>query len=513
MTDLSVKIEEYISERLAKYTPTRVTHSKAIHDTLWGTSIFTPGEIAVIDTPLVQRLRGIHQTALAFLTYPSATHTRFEHSLGVAIVATKIVDSLNRRASPEITLNEKKEIRLAALLHDVGHGILSHISENNFKRTKVIKDFKASDKKFSGAKPHEIMSYLIVRSESFKNFFQRHISPHYNELYSVDLAKIAGYIIGHAEPGKKYLADIINSAFDADKLDYIARDSYFAGLSLNVDIERLLYSMAVLKKTDGVRCLAIKASGVQALEQVMFSKMILYCSLYHHQKVRAADSMLNTYVEYVKENYGSISGSPRLLEPWQFIQYIDADVLCPNGHSNDFLKRIAERISERRIYKRALIISPKTISKGLLYKITRLKEASDKEEKLKAYARKIYEAIPPDDRGQMTHHEIIIDIPDDPSLRESQQCPVIDKLSDDTTKYQALNKYFPVDDWLTAYYANKWIAHVFCPPEMQKSVNIAARIFFYEELGLIFSERATTFARIEHSPIQYNGKKGNNVQI
>jgi HD superfamily phosphohydrolase len=393
-------------------------------------------------------------------------------------------------------------------LHDVGHGILSHISENNFKKSRLIKEIKASDKRFSGAKPHEIMSYLIVRGYSFKNVFQKHIKPHYNELYSVDLDRIAGYIIGYADSDKKYLADIINSAFDADKLDYIARDSYFAGLRLNVDIERLLYSMAVLKKPNGTRCLAVKASGVQALEQVMFSKMILYCSLYHHQKVRAADSMLNTYVEYVKENYGAISGSPRLLEPWQFIRYIDADVLCPSGHSNEFLKRIVERIAERRIYKRALIISPKTISKGLLYKITRLKDASDKEERLNAYARKIYDLIPADDRGNMTRFEIIIDIPDDPSLRESQQCLVIDKISDDGSKYQVLNKYFPVDDWLTAYYANKWMAHVFCPPEMQKVVNNAARIFFYEQFEIVFSEQATTFARIDYSPIEYKGKKG-----
>ena len=210
-TNLQDSIEKHVEEILDNYKPQPVTDSKAIHDTLWGTSVFSPGEIAIIDTPLIQRLRGIHQTALAFLTYPSATHTRFEHSLGVATIATKIVHALNLKDSTHhISRKELGEIRLSALVHDCGHGVLSHISENNFKNHHLIQDIIKNNSKFVGCKPHEIISYLIINSSAFKAFFDKHIRSNYREMDQINISSLAGYIIGFAEKSKKYIANIIN---------------------------------------------------------------------------------------------------------------------------------------------------------------------------------------------------------------------------------------------------------------------------------------------------------------
>jgi HD superfamily phosphohydrolase len=120
--------------------------SKVIHDNLWGTVRFTWRELALIDSPIMQRLRDIHQTGLAYYVYPSARHTRFEHSLGAVTIASRIFDALVHRQRAEIRdvvkalwgktddpdkliLRLKQELRLAALLHDTGHSLYSHTSE------------------------------------------------------------------------------------------------------------------------------------------------------------------------------------------------------------------------------------------------------------------------------------------------------------------------------------------------------------------------------------------------
>jgi uncharacterized protein len=503
-TNLQDSIEKHTLEVLNSYRPQPVSAAKAIHDTLWGTSTYSPGEIAIIDTPLMQRLRGIHQTALAFLTYPSSTHTRFEHSLGVATIATKIVHAINMKMEDfHVSKKELGEIRLSALVHDCGHGVLSHISEHNFRKHHLIKEIISNDSKFVGCKPHEIISYLIISSKAFHEFFNRHIRSSYAEMEKVNISNVAGYIIGHAEKSKKYLANIINSAFDADKLDYIARDGYFSGLRLDVDIERFLYTLIVLKRDDGTNCLAVRSGGVQALEQILFSKMNLYSSLYHHHKVRAADSMLTSYVDYVRSNYGTLpEGTPKLLEPVDFLKFTDWDILCNLGKDPSFLGSIVGRIRNRELFKRALVITPKTLKKGAIYKFVRLK---DRDVELRGIRQKIYEMIPPDKRQGFVEHDIVIDIPDDPSLRESQQCEVIGIDGD----VQTLNKYFPTDDWLTSYYANKWRAHIFCPAEIRKEVNESARIYFYDNFGFIFEKNATTFSHLTHEDktIKRNGKQ------
>lgn len=163
---------------------------KIIRDALHGYQILEPHEYLILDHPLMQRLRRIHQTALAYLVYPTANHTRFDHSLGCAKVAQNIGNRLIGGDKTRV-----RELRLAALLHDVGHTFFSHLSEtimqSHFRRDyialKKAPDFRQLDLSLS-----EMMSYLIVTSKLFAEFLDK-IVHHYHP--NLDLDNVAKIII------------------------------------------------------------------------------------------------------------------------------------------------------------------------------------------------------------------------------------------------------------------------------------------------------------------------------
>ena len=193
----------------------------------------------MIDSPLVQRLRYIHQTAFTYLVYPSANHTRFEHSLGVANIVSRICHSLQNKndTAEAIDVSNIRELRLAALLHDVGHGPFSHSSEIVMKNLPYVKEELKKDI-FSPDKPHEMLSYYITNSDVFKEYLTMILTTY--KLPAVNIERIPDLIIGTMkEPEREgYLGDIINGPFDADKLDYISRDAHFSGIKMSYDLER-----------------------------------------------------------------------------------------------------------------------------------------------------------------------------------------------------------------------------------------------------------------------------------
>ena len=134
LDDFQSKVNNFVEQSLSGYNPQKHAKEKSIRDAVWGTLRFYPWEVAVIDSPLIQRLRDIKQTGLAYLVYPTANHTRFDHTLGVVGVASKIVQCINdkhpRKITPTINHDDHMRIRLSALLHDIGHSCLSHVSEN-----------------------------------------------------------------------------------------------------------------------------------------------------------------------------------------------------------------------------------------------------------------------------------------------------------------------------------------------------------------------------------------------
>jgi len=330
--DIKDRINDWVNDLLGSYEPELVKQVKAIHGAVLGTNLFYEHEIAVIDSPLIQRLRHIKQMGLCFLTYPSATHSRLEHTLGVMTLVSRYVRALNQavkdgRIKKRITTDEDPykgdlaELRMAALLHDCGHGFLSHASEDVYQNHPEIKKLREENKLFVDCGAGEILSYLIVTSKAFRKWFETYINASYP--IRIDLKRVANWIIGNPTDERAYLAQIISGPLDADKMDYIPRDSYYSGLSLPIDIERLFYTLAIYENPKDRRIHLALRSYVPA-EQIFFSKVMLYTTVYYHQKVKACDCMLQALCEYANETPGNIRDGNTLGNPVDFLKLTDA---------------------------------------------------------------------------------------------------------------------------------------------------------------------------------------------
>ena len=143
---LEAEIEEFLQAYLPENPP--IASEKVVHDSLWGTSKLSSAEVSFLDTPLLQRLRQIRQTGFAYMTYPSTTHSRFEHTLGVVLNIKRLGEALiNDKGDKRLTETDLQQLRIAGLLHDIGHGPFSHTSEEVYG---TLPQFELFKKGFSG---------------------------------------------------------------------------------------------------------------------------------------------------------------------------------------------------------------------------------------------------------------------------------------------------------------------------------------------------------------------------
>ena len=272
---ITKKFDEFLERTHPDFFGKDATHPsfpikpyKVIHDHLWGTNRFSWRELALIDSPIFQRLRGIHQTGLAYYVYPSARHSRFEHSLGVATVASKVFDALMQRQQPLLetiaqavspkekpvqTLSRlRAELRLAALLHDTGHSLHSHASERVYSELDLLKKASEELTSFVGKEKGsgEVISFCLAQTKSVAGLLGRAAKKLIKNEDPTDfdgdieLDNVSLFIVGRSKhPLLQFLGDIISGGFDADKLDYLLRDASAAGLPLRYDLERYLYTV------------------------------------------------------------------------------------------------------------------------------------------------------------------------------------------------------------------------------------------------------------------------------
>lgn len=373
--NLSNDVNNFVQSKLNEYIVPR-TSSKIIHDPVWGSTEYSDWEMQIIDTPIFQRLRDICQVGLAMLTYPSARHSRFEHSLGVAAAAKLMCEKIQKNSSNfKLEEDVKNQIILAALLHDVGHCFYSHLSESIYGSLKFLDDLRKDINRvlLLKPKPHEILSFIIVNTEAFKNFFYKNINfPNKQSLGDKIFINVASMIIGATIEKENeiysFQTAIINGPFDADKLDYIKRDSLTAGLALQYDMERLFTKLRIYKNVgEGGKIefkLVIDLNGVTAIEELTFCKIMLFSYIYYHQKVLVSEAMVRDFVFglYSLEIIKTCS---------DFLNYTDSDVLklveqvkgaqpFPKyGHID--LVELANNIRFRRLPKRCFEISQNNI--------------------------------------------------------------------------------------------------------------------------------------------------------
>lgn len=253
-----------------------MSESRSVRDPIHGFIRLTGEEADIVATPVFQRLRGIRQLAFANLVYPGALHTRFEHTLGVFHV-TSLMTKVCKLDDEHARL-----VRLAALLHDLGHGPFSHVSEGAL-------ELFAGGPKLSGrlnpAKPekiHELVTQDLLRT----NYDLIHVLGR-RTLSQVELLLAQGY----DEP---VLRSRISGPLDADKQDYLQRDTYFCGVKYGVfDLQQLHRELEVVQDpVDGRKVMMVSSDGVHALEQFVLAKYYLTAQVYSHRVRLITDQMV-----------------------------------------------------------------------------------------------------------------------------------------------------------------------------------------------------------------------------
>lgn len=481
MEKLKQRVDDYVKNLCENHQHRLIKESKAIHDSVHGTSVFEPYEIAFIELPIIQRLHHISQTDVASLVYPSANHNRFEHTLGVAAVAKLMIDELYNNLSNSIYKNRLvdktyalRHVRVAALLHDTGHGPFSHLSESIYRNEYDFKKLREANPVLKGGNPHEILSYYIATSQYLKKFNNEIIKKIYN--VEIDLDFVGEIIVGYIDKINKknsgYIVNIINGPFDADKLDYMARDSHATGISLSLDVNRLLHTLNIIEH-NGVLHLAIDISGVSALEQVVFNKMMLYSSIYHHHKVRAAGCMLKTIIKDKFKYKNDIS---------KYISLEDYNVYSE-------IKKSSKDFIFRNLPMRALAISKRSIrNKNMLSEILNWSNV-EQEQIIYKICEKAKEKL-----IDLDPQHIWIDIPDPPKFKEASLCPIVTKKN--SGEYITLNDVFPSDEWAKAFTENKWQGFIFVLHPQIKEISQICEEVLSNDYHIDFNESAKEICKL-----------------
>ena len=278
-------------------------------------------ELKIIDSPIFQRLRRIRQLSGAHLTYPGAQHTRFEHSLGTMHIAGQAGLGLKEKNS--LTSNDVDNLRLAGLLHDIGHGPFSHLFEE------VIQQKKKTSHEDYGKQ-------LILKTE---------IGDFLNEA-GLDKKLITKIAFG--DSNYPFLNEIISGVLSADMMDYLLRDGYFTGAEhAKIDHLRIIHSLEIHQKK-----LALERSALYSFESMMHSRYQMFKAVYFHKTVRAAEVMLLESLSLADDEFGFTSST---LE--EYVKLTDEHVLSqivslsPNTSNLKKAQRYAQDYLDRRLLK------------------------------------------------------------------------------------------------------------------------------------------------------------------
>ncbi|MFC2154002.1 HD domain-containing protein [Candidatus Altiarchaeota archaeon] len=301
--------------------------SKIIRDSIHGNISLNELEVELLDTPQVQRLRSIRQNGFCFLVYPAMNSTRFEHSLGVMHLAGKVARHLNLKSK------NPQALRVAGLLHDVGHAAFSHTSDEILLQNNIY---------------HEERSAKIIQETEIADILRRH---------SLDPSFVADLVVGGGRLGK-----IISSEIDVDKMDYLVRDAHYAGVTYGLtDLERVIESIK-LNPHDVV----VDQGGLEAVESLLIGRSLMYQAVYWHKTKRIAEAM---FVEAVKQLF-----SKRKLSMKKYLAMDDIELISKLRGSRGLSRELMKRIDDRQLFKSAYKVKLHSLSDEVRTELTKKKE-------------------------------------------------------------------------------------------------------------------------------------------
>lgn len=294
--------------------------------------------VSLIDTPEFQRLRRIRQLGLAYFAYQSAEHSRFTHSLGAFHLATRMIAKL--RLSYELSEKAQTAVRIAALVHDIGHGPFSHVIES-----------------ILGFHHEEFTIAAVLSEETSVGKLLRAYSPNLAE----DVAAIIRGDYKH-----RALSQLVSSQLDVDRMDYLLRDSLMTGAKYGVyDLEWIIKSIEINEEDDH---LYVSTPGLYAVEDYLQARYYMYRQVYFHRTLRSAEAILRVLIRRalalraIGGDVWNTSDTPmdrilsgEKLSLTEHLELDDTDVTFSIKrwrHSSDaILSDLADRFLSRRLFK------------------------------------------------------------------------------------------------------------------------------------------------------------------
>jgi uncharacterized protein len=295
-----------------------------IRDPIHGYIKITDEERELIDSAYVQRLRRIHQLAGAYLVYPGGVHSRFEHVIGTMHVAGLVGQSVADKAG--LSDSDIQELRIAGLLHDIGHGPFSHLFEEVLAEKTDL--------------THEDLSQRIVSESIVGDILRRN---------GHQPSKISKLCVGKAR-ARPFMNQVIAGGLSADMMDYLLRDTYFTGVEYGkVDIQRVIDSLGV--SADGH--LMLERAALYAFEALLIARYEMFKAVYFHRTVRAAELMLAHSMtladgELHLTDLSAIEKILRLTDEVVLQQLMDLDPRTPDLET---AQRLAAGYTQRRLVK------------------------------------------------------------------------------------------------------------------------------------------------------------------
>lgn len=347
-------------------------YTRPVRDPLWKHIYLSDGLMNLVNTEEFQQLHRIKQLGPSFLLYPGATHTRFSHSLGVFHIARLMITSLlGKPGCPALSLDGVNAFLAASLLHDLGHFPYAHsLKELPLKR-------------------HEELAAEQIVSTSFSKSISTKLGT--------DSRMVAAIIDedGEQDPESEigFYRSILSGTLDPDKLDYLNRDAYFCGVPYGIqDVD---FAVRHIVPTSDYR-LALDTNGISAVENILFSKYLMYRAVYWHRTVRVATAMIKKAL-YLGLTEGAIETSE--------LYGLDDELFFSRFNASRFPAfSLMEDVAARRLYK-TVLEAPFEARDTRMRSLTDLFTRDKAERELaEAFSRRTGTTVAPT--------EVIIDIPE-----------------------------------------------------------------------------------------------------
>ena len=276
-----------------------------IRDPIHGAIELTPDERALVDSPQYQRLRNVKQLGFADLAFPGATHTRYAHGLGAMAMATKVFDAV----APQLALAAddrarfRQTLRLAVLFHDLGHAPLSHATEAIMPPVASLRVPEWARESGTRRAGHEDYTLKLVLDSALAAEIRRRFSSG-----GIEPEHIAGLICGRPPPGAypyrsggrdllPVLRQVVSGELDADRMDYLQRDSFFTGVNYGkFDADWIVQNLAAVQRDDRVY-LGLQHRAVFAFEDFLLSRYHMFLSVYFHSTSVGYEVLLQRWCE------------------------------------------------------------------------------------------------------------------------------------------------------------------------------------------------------------------------